>query len=115
DGKPRDCSPTIDGREARVMRRMVRAHGREALGIIAAILSSAVGGINTAATRFAIGATDPVTLAALRFGLGFLLLLPIALALCSRWPRRQDWIGAALLGILFFAVYFGLFNLALRY
>ena len=97
------------------MRRTVRGQGSEALGILAAILSSAMGGANTAATRFAIGATDPVTLAALRFGLGFLLLLPIALALGSRWPKRRDWIGAALLGILFFAVYFGLFNLALRY
>ena len=97
------------------MRRTVRGQGSEALGVLAAVLSSAVGGVNAAATRFAIGATDPITLAALRFGLGFLLLLPIALALASRWPRRRDWIGAALLGILFFAVYFGLFNLALRY
>ena len=63
------------------------------LGVLAAILSSTVGGTNTAVTRYAIGATDPVTLAALRFGLGFILLLPIALALRSRWPQRRDWIG----------------------
>jgi len=71
--------------------------------------------MNTAVTRFAIGATDPITLAAFRFGLGFVLLLPLALALRSRWPGRRDWIGVAFLGILFFAVFQGLFNLSLEY
>jgi drug/metabolite transporter (DMT)-like permease len=87
----------------------------EALGILAAILSSSVGGINTAATRYVIGATDPVTLAGMRFGLGFLLLLPIALMVGSRWPKGRDWFGVALLGILFFAIFMGLLNLSLRY
>jgi drug/metabolite transporter (DMT)-like permease len=85
------------------------------LGVLAAILSSSVGGMNTAVTRYAIGATDPVTLAALRFGLGFILLMPIALAFRSRWPRRRDWIGVAGLGILFFGIFMALFNLSLRY
>jgi len=88
---------------------------RERLGLLAAILSSSIGGVNTAVTRFTIGATDPATLAALRFGLGFLFLLPVALALRSRWPRRRDWAGVAALGILFFAIFQGVFNLALRY
>jgi drug/metabolite transporter (DMT)-like permease/uncharacterized protein YjiS (DUF1127 family) len=87
----------------------------EALGILAAILSSSLGGVNTAATRYVIGAIDPVTLAGMRFGLGFLLLLPVALALRSRWPKGRDWLGVALLGILFFAVFMGLFNLSLRF
>ena len=85
------------------------------LGVLAAILSSTVGGTNTAVTRYAIGATDPVTLAALRFGLGFILLMPIALALRSRWPQRRDWIGVVCLGILFFGIFMALFNLSLRY
>ena len=89
--------------------------GSERLGVLAAILSSSVGGMTTAVTRFAIGATDPITLAGLRFGLGFLSLLPLALALRSRWPRGRDWLGAAALGILFFAIFFSIFNLALRY
>jgi drug/metabolite transporter (DMT)-like permease/uncharacterized protein YjiS (DUF1127 family) len=88
---------------------------RERLGLLAAILSSSIGGMNTAVTRFTIGATDPATLAALRFGLGFVFLLPAALALRSRWPRRPDWAGVAALGILFFAIFQGVFNLALRY
>ncbi len=85
------------------------------LGVLAAVLSSSVGGMNTAVTRYAIGATDPVTLAALRFGLGFILLMPIALAFRSRWPQRRDWIGVLGLGILFFGLFMGLFNLSLRY
>jgi drug/metabolite transporter (DMT)-like permease len=87
----------------------------EGLGVLAAILSSSLGGINTAVTRYVIGATDPVTLAGLRFGLGFLLLLPIALTLKNRSPKGRDWLGVAMLGILFFAVFMGLFNLSLRY
>ena len=85
------------------------------LGVLAAVLSSSVGGMNTAVTRYAIGATDPVTLAALRFGLGFILLLPIALAFRSRWPQRRDWIAVVCLGILFFGIFMALFNLSLRY
>ncbi|MGE0119098.1 MAG: DMT family transporter [Dongiaceae bacterium] len=87
----------------------------ERLGVLAAVLSSSVGGTNTAVTRFAIGATDPITLGAFRFGLGFALLLPLALILRSRWPSGKDWIGVALLGILFFAVFQGSFNWALEY
>src|SRR5713226_2274076 len=96
-------------------RRQTSYRSGEGLGILAAILSSSLGGINTAATRYVIGATDPMTLAGMRFGLGFLLLLPIALALKSRWPKGRDWLCVAMLGILFFAVFMGLFNLSLRY
>src|SRR5262249_24597578 len=85
------------------------------LGVAAAGLSSSVGGTDTALTRYAIGATDPVTLPALRFGLGFLILMLIALASRSRWPQRRDWLGVAVLGILFFGLFMGLFNLSLRY
>jgi drug/metabolite transporter (DMT)-like permease len=88
--------------------------GGETLGILAAVLSSSLGGSNTVLTRFAVGATDPVTLAALRFGLGFLLLLPVALALGCRWPRGRDWLATAALGVLFFGLFMSLFNLALR-
>jgi len=52
-------------------------------GVVAAVLSSALGGSAAALTRYVIGATDPVTLAAYRFGIGFLLVLPVALILKS--------------------------------
>lgn len=89
--------------------------GSQRLGILAAILSSAIGGVSTAATRFAIGGTDPITLAALRFGLGFACLLPVTLALRSQWPQRKDLMGVVLLGVLFFAIFQSTFNLSLRY
>ena len=85
------------------------------LGVLAAVLSCTLGGSNTAATRYLMGAVDPVTLAALRFGLGFLLVLPLALVLRCRWPRGRDWIAVALLGLLFFALFMTLFNWSLRY
>ncbi len=82
---------------------------------MAAVLSSALGGMSVAVTRFIIADTDPITLALLRFGLGFILLLPLALALRTRWPRGKDWLGVALLGLLFFALYFVVFNVSLGY
>jgi drug/metabolite transporter (DMT)-like permease len=84
----------------------------EYLGVLAAVLSSALGGIAGGTTRFVIGATDPVTLGVFRFGTGFLILLPIAIASGRRWPEGRDWVAAALLGILFFFAFSILFNLA---
>lgn len=95
--------------------RLTSIKGGEGLGVLAAILSSSVGGVAAPLTRYVIGVTDPITLAGMRFGLGFLLLLPIALALRCRWPQGRDWLGVAMLGILFFAVFFGLYNLSLKY
>jgi len=84
----------------------------ERLAVPAAVLSSAFGGMAAAVTRYAIGVADPLTLAAFRFGIGFAALLPIALALRSRFPPRRDWPGVAALGLLFFAVFFVLYNLS---
>jgi drug/metabolite transporter (DMT)-like permease len=83
------------------------------IAVAAAVLSSALGGMAAAATRYVIEATDPITLAALRFG--FLFLLPLSLALERRWPGRKDWIGVAALGLLFFAIFFVLYNVALSW
>lgn len=87
----------------------------ERIGVLAAVVSSALGGMAAAATRFVIGAVDPVTLAAFRFGGGFLFLLPLALMARSRWPQGRDWIGTALLGLMFFAVFFIVYNVALAH
>ena len=87
----------------------------EHVGVLAALASTAIGGIAAGTTRFAIGASDPVTLGVFRFGVGFLLLLPIALALGIKWPQKRDWLGVAALGVMYFAFFIVLFNLAFRY
>jgi hypothetical protein len=43
---------------------------KDAVGVVAAVISSALGGTAAALTRYTIHASDPVTLAALRFGIG---------------------------------------------
>ena len=87
----------------------------ESAGILAAIASSAFGGMAAAVTRFIIGETDPVMVAVFRFGLGFLLLLPVALFLRSRWPRGRDWIDVAALGVMFYGVFFVVYAESLVY
>jgi drug/metabolite transporter (DMT)-like permease len=79
-------------------------------GVLAAILSSTCGGLTGAVTRYVIGATDPVTLAAFRFGIAFLMILPLALRMRSQWPRGRDLAGVAVLGVLYFSVFFVLYN-----
>jgi drug/metabolite transporter (DMT)-like permease len=85
------------------------------LGVPAAALSSALGGMALAASRFVIGATDAVALGAWRYCVGFVCLLPIALALRGRWPPRRDWAAVALLGLLFFAIFPVLYNVSIAY
>ena len=83
--------------------------------MLAAVASSALGGMAAAVTRFALGASDPVTLAVFRFGLGFLLLLPLALALRVQWPRGRDWLAVAALGVMFYGAFFVVYGEALVY
>jgi drug/metabolite transporter (DMT)-like permease len=58
-------------------------------------------------------ASDPITLGAFRFGIGFAFLLPIALLQGGKWPGRADWISVTVLGLLFFGLFPILFNAAL--
>jgi len=87
----------------------------ERLGVLIAVLSSTFGGTAAAVTRYVVGAIDPVTIAAFRFGIGVAVLLPLALLLRSALPRGRDWIGAGLLGVMFFAVFFVFYNIAMAY
>src|SRR5262249_17051570 len=91
----------------------MRALRNKYVGVLAAVASSALGGVAGGATRFAIGTSDPVTLGVFRFGVGFLLLLPIALALRIKWPRGRDWLAVAALGVMYFAFFIVLFNLGI--
>jgi drug/metabolite transporter (DMT)-like permease len=87
----------------------------EQSGVVIAILSSATGGTAAAVTRYLVSSADPVTLALLRWGFGFLCLLPTALLLRVRWPRRADWPAVAMLGSCFFGLFFVLYNIAIGY
>lgn len=87
----------------------------EIIGVLAAVLSSGLGGTAIGATRYVIHHTDPVTLGALRFGIGCVLLGLVAFWRRDRWPARSDWLGVAGLGFLFFFLFPILFNASLAY
>lgn len=84
-------------------------------GVAIALASSSIGGTAAAITRYLVGGADPILLAILRWGIGFLCLLPSALVLGVRWPQRSDWPAVALLGICFFGLFFILYNIAVSY
>jgi len=63
----------------------------ELTGILIVIVSSSLGGTAAAVTRYLVGNADPITLAILRGGIGFAVLLPVALLLRVKWPRYADW------------------------
>ena len=88
----------------------------EWVGVLIAVVSSALGGTAAAVTRYlVVGSADPLTLSMLRWGIGFVCVLPVALALRVRWPARGDWLGVALLGFAFYGLFFILYNLAVSY
>ena len=85
----------------------------EAWGVLAAVLSSGLGGTSIGATRYLVGAIDPLAIGSFRFGIGFLLLLPLTILRGDHWPQRQDRGAAAGLGLLYFALFPILFNASL--
>lgn len=87
----------------------------EWFGVAIALVSSCLGGTAAAITRYLAGNTDPITLAILRWGIGFVCVLPAALLLKVRWPKREDWPAVAALGFAFFGVFFVLYNIAMSY
>jgi drug/metabolite transporter (DMT)-like permease len=62
-----------------------------------------------------VGSADPLTLAILRWGMGLCAVVPVAIILRVRWPRRSDWPGVAGLGLCFFGLFFILYNIAVGY
>jgi drug/metabolite transporter (DMT)-like permease len=85
----------------------------EAFAVLAAVLSSGLGGTSIGATRYLVNAIDPLAIGSFRFGIGFLLLLPVGLLQSGRWPPRRDWLGITGLGVLYFALFPILFNASL--
>ena len=87
----------------------------EGIGVLIAIVSSALGGTAAAVTRYLVSDADSLTLAILRWAIGFLCVLPVALVLRARWPERNDWPAVAGLGICFFGLFFIFYNIAVAY
>ncbi|RXH18735.1 DMT family transporter [Bradyrhizobium guangzhouense] len=87
----------------------------EIFGVLAAVLSSALGGTSIGATRYLVGSIDPLAIGSFRFGFGFLLLMPLTLLRGDRWPARADWAATVGLGMLFFTLFPILFNASLIY
>src|SRR5476649_2781275 len=90
-------------------------HVGELIGVLIALVSSCLGGTAAAVTRYLVGNADPITLAILRWGIGFICLLPVALLLRVRWPPRSDWLAVAALGVCFFGLFFVFYNIAVSY
>jgi len=86
----------------------------DSLGVLAAMLSSALGGASIGATRYVAHLVDPLALGSLRFGIGFVFLVPLALMQKAAWPARADWLRTVGLGLLFFALFPALFNASLQ-
>jgi drug/metabolite transporter (DMT)-like permease len=84
-------------------------------GVAIALLSSCLGGTAAAITRYLVTGADPISLGILRWGIGFVCLLPATLLLKVRWPARDDWPAVALLGICFFGLFFILYNIAISF
>src|SRR4051795_9708338 len=95
--------------------RLRESRVNEWLGVTLALISSCLGGTAGAVTRYLVGNADPITLAILRWGIGFLCLLPAALLLRVRLPPRSDWLAVAALGLCFFGLFFVLYNIAVSF
>src|SRR3954462_9582784 len=87
----------------------------EWFGVAIALASSCLGGTAAAVTRYLVLDADPITLAVVRWGIGFLCVLPTALLLRVRWPPRGDWPAIAALGLCFFGLFFVFYNVAVSF
>ena len=87
----------------------------QTIGVLIAIVSSSLGGSAAAVTRYLAAGTDPITMAVLRWGIGFMLVLPVTVLLRAKWPPRGDWLAVVVLGICFFGLFFVFYNIAVGY
>jgi drug/metabolite transporter (DMT)-like permease len=87
----------------------------EWIGVAIAIASSSVGGTAAAITRYLVHGADPIALAILRWGIGFVCVLPVTLLWKAKWPAREDLPAVAFLGLCFFGLFFILYNIAIGF
>jgi len=91
------------------------AEPRNLLAVVAAAATGVQVGSAIVATRFVIDQTDPVTLAFLRYLIGFCLLLIPAWRSSRGWFRRRDLLPIAGLGITQFGILIVLMNYGLQF
>jgi len=72
-------------------------------------------GMAIVASRYVIDQTTPVTLALLRYGVGFLCLAPVVFTTTGSWFRPRDLLPISILGIIQFGILVALLNYALLY
>ena len=90
----------------------------EQKNVLAAVAAAATGvqvGSAIVATRFVIDQTDPVTLAFLRYLIGFILLLFPAWRVARGWFNRRDLLPIAALGITQFGILIVFMNYGLKF
>ena len=88
---------------------------RRALATAAAAATGIQVGSAMVATRFVVDQTGPASLALLRYAIGFLCLLPVAIALPRPKFAARDVVPIALLGITQFGILIALLNYGLRF
>lgn len=87
---------------------------RDRLALLAAAATGVQVGAAIVATRFVVEETGPASLAMLRYAIGFLCLLPFALAAGRIRIARRDLLPIAALGTIQFGVLIALLNWGLR-
>lgn len=83
--------------------------------VAAAVFTGFQVGAALVASRYVIDQTTPSTLAMLRYGIGFLCLLPAVLVKTKFRFRTQDILPICVLGIFQFGILVALLNFALQY
>jgi drug/metabolite transporter (DMT)-like permease len=91
------------------------AEPKNLLAVVAAAATGVQVGSAIVATRFVIDQTDPVTLAFLRYLIGFCLLLLPAWRAGRGWFKRRDLLPIAALGITQFGILIVLMNYGLQF
>jgi len=87
----------------------------QVLAVLAAAATGILVGSAIVATRFVIDQTDPVTLAFLRYLIGFCLLLIPAWRSTRAWFERHDLLPIALLGVTQFGILIVLMNYGVQF
>jgi drug/metabolite transporter (DMT)-like permease len=84
------------------------------IGVLAAAASSLLGGSAVAFTRLAVRDVDPLAVAAIRYGIAAICLLPVLFLM--RLPAgRRDWPAIVVLALVFFALFPLLFTTGLSH